>query len=66
LIENDLFGGLAPSIDHSSHAPLKTEDASAYGDGYQIRVGRLIDPRRSSSDHSIDWSLHEFLHRPHR
>src|ERR1700722_12474008 len=57
LSEHDLFGSLAPRIDHSSRGLLKTEDASAYGDGSQIWKGRrLIDPRRSSPDHSIDWS----------
>src|SRR6267154_3751491 len=33
LIENDLFGSLASRINHSSCGLLKTEDASAYGDG---------------------------------
>ena len=33
LIENDFFGSLALRIDRSSGALLKTEDASAYGDG---------------------------------
>src|SRR5258707_14950122 len=33
LIENDVFGSLAPRIGHSSGGLFKTEDASAYGDG---------------------------------
>src|ERR1700754_1341543 len=33
LIENDVFGSLGPRIYHFSGGLLKSEDASAYGDG---------------------------------